>query len=238
MRVDGRWEGLFGQREDMATQRIAYLVLKNVLHEDWSCPIESQPKVLGRSHSADIYINKRFPHVSRQHAEVWSDRYGLWIRDLGSLSGIHINGVWVDHVTKAGLVPGDTIWMGGVEIEVVEEIDGLAELTATQTEAAPTTRGKVFLARELAHRLSPAEIDVMLWLSRGYQDDVEIGKQLHRSRHTVRTEVCSIFRKLGLHSRAELMGWLKRANRNGSTPPSRLRISTEKSLGRGFSRRA
>ena len=74
--------------------------------------------------------------------------------------------------------------------------------------SAPACRGET--GRALAHRLSRAEIDVFLWLGRGYQDDAELAKLLHRSPHTIRTEIKHIFLKLKLHSRAEVICWLRR----------------------------
>ena len=68
------------------------------------------PLVIGRGSDCDIRINDH--SVSRRHAAVWADRRGLWISDLGSSSGTNVNGVWVDHVPKAGLVVGDAIWLG------------------------------------------------------------------------------------------------------------------------------
>jgi DNA-binding CsgD family transcriptional regulator len=197
----------------MASRAPAYLVLKNIPQTEWSFRIEERRKVLGRSATADIVIRGRCPTVSRRHAEIWLYRHKLWIRDLGSSSGTNVNGVWIDHVPQAEIVVADTIWWGGVEAEVVDEIDELANFPPSMEDSSPTNQcSTVPLARTLAHQLTPAEIDVMLWLSRGYQNDEEIGKVLHRSPNTVRTEVGNIFRKLDLHSRAELMGWLKRAN--------------------------
>lgn len=191
----------------------AYLIIKNIPECDWSFLIDKERRVVGRSQTADIVVPSRFRHVSRRHAEVWCDHRGVWIHDVGSMSGTNVNGVWVDHVPQAGLVIGDTIWLGLAELEVVGEIDVLAHFTPELTDPQPTNLShKISMSRSLARRLSPAEIDVMLWLSRGYQENVEIGKLLHRSPHTVRTEINSIFRKLGLHSRAELMGWLRRSN--------------------------
>jgi LuxR family maltose regulon positive regulatory protein len=62
----------------------------------------------------------------------------------------------------------------------------------------------------LLAELSRAELEIVLWMTRGYTTDGEIGKLLYRSPHTVRTQVSSIFNKLGIHSRAELVGWANR----------------------------
>jgi DNA-binding CsgD family transcriptional regulator len=208
----------------MGARPEAYLVLTNIPAEEWSFPIGKDKSIIGRSKSANIVINSHYQSVSRRHAAVWGDRKGLWISDLGSSSGTNINGVWVDHVPKAGLVFGDTICLGEVELEVWREVDDLAIGCPHVADEVPTKlRMWIPLARELAQKLSPAEIDIMLWLSRGFQDDDEIAQKLHRSPNTIRTEIGSVFRKLDLHSRAELMGWLKRANLSVSTRPKQPR---------------
>lgn len=208
----------------------AYLVLTNIPAEDWSFPIKSEKSVIGRSKSADIVINSCYRSVSRRHAAVWADRRGLWISDLSSSSGTNINGVWVDHVPKAGLVFGDTVCLGEVELEVWREVDDLAVSCPHVADEVPTKlKLWVPMARAMAQKLSPAEIDVMLWFSRGFQDDFEIAKMLHRSPNTVRTEIGNVFRKLGLHSRAELMGWLKRANLNVLTGAKQPRGQDQRS---------
>jgi len=66
--------------------------------------------------------------------------------------------------------------------------------------------------------LTPAELDVLLWICRGYVSDKDLGRVLERSPHTVRTHVASIFKKLKVTSRAELVSWLKRAGRGHTTP--------------------
>ena len=208
----------------MGAQPAAYLVLTNIPAKDWSFPIKADKSVIGRSRSADIVINSRYRSVSRRHAAVWADHKGLWLNDLGSSSGTNINGVWVDHVPTAELVVNDTICLGEVELEVCGEIDDLALACPHVIDDSPTKlRMWIPMARTMAQKLSPAEIDIMLWFSRGFHDDTEIAKMLHRSPNTVRTEIGNVFRKLGLHSRAELMGWLKRANKSALTVPKQVR---------------
>ena len=191
----------------------AYLVLKNIPEREWSFSIAEHHSLLGRSHEAEIRIPERFRTVSRCHAELWTDHCGIWVRDLGSKLGTNVNGVWVDHVAQAGLAVGDRVWFGGVEADVVSAVEELAHVA---TDSGPDNMRTLVPAhtdetgRALAHRLSRAEIDVMLWLSRGYQTDDELAKFLHRSPHTVRTEIKNIFHKLNLHSRAAVMCWLRR----------------------------
>jgi DNA-binding CsgD family transcriptional regulator len=212
----------------------AYLVLKNIPERDWSYPIDERRQSVGRALDADIRVPDHFDSVSRRHAEIWSDRKGIWICDCGSRGGTHINGVWIDHVPQARLILGDTLGLGKASLEVVPEVTELATPTAPQSAASvtwvsgPRDSTSVFyqvaMARVLAQELSPAEIEVLLWLGRGIQGDIEIGQLLHRSPNTVRTQIASIFRKLGLHSRAELLGWVRRANyAPGRGPKATLR---------------
>ncbi|MBI3463854.1 MAG: FHA domain-containing protein [Planctomycetes bacterium] len=197
----------------MRRESCTQLVMKNIPGREWSYRIESSPKVIGRFADADIIIPSRFDGVSRRHAEIWTDNYGTWIRDLKSQRGTCINGVWVDHMPQAGIVVRDTVWLGDLAIEVVEQhrftfgkgVPGIDELDETPPPSQPDLPG-----RALCKRLSPREIDVLLWISRGYDDEGEIGKLLHLTEATVHSHVMAIFEKLDIHSKSALMGWLKR----------------------------
>ena len=100
--------------------RFPHLVLKNIPHRAWSHRIAQARKVIGRALDADICIPARLTGASRRHAEVWGDRYGTWLRDLGSRRGTSVNGVWIDHVPQVQIVVGDTLWLGGAELEVID----------------------------------------------------------------------------------------------------------------------
>ena len=65
-------------------------------------------------------------------------------------------------------------------------------------------------ARDALSTLSPAELEIVLWICRGYFEDQEIATKLHRSPHTIRTQIVSIFRKLEVNSRPELTAFIKR----------------------------
>jgi DNA-binding CsgD family transcriptional regulator len=79
------------------------------------------------------------------------------------------------------------------------------------------------LARLRLGLLTPAELDIVLWMYRGYTTDDELGRALFRSPHTVRTQVASVFGKLNLHSRTELVTWLQRAASTAPAPAKRPR---------------
>jgi DNA-binding CsgD family transcriptional regulator len=212
----------------MSETPVAFLVLKNIPDWNWSYPIDHHRRTIGRAPESGVLIPDHFDSVSRRHGEIWSDRKGIWLRDLGSRVGTNINGVWVDHVPQARLIIGDTIGLGRASLEVVPDVTELANRATRSGVASPTWVGskedtslfhQIVMARVLAHNLSPAEIEVLLWLGRGIQGDIEVGQLLHRSPNTVRTQVASIYRKLGLHSRAELLGWVRRANHTPGAGP-------------------
>jgi DNA-binding CsgD family transcriptional regulator len=60
----------------------------------------------------------------------------------------------------------------------------------------------------LLNTLSPAELEVLRWFCRGLTAP-QISQTLFRSPHTVKTQLNSIYKKLGVHSRAELLSFFK-----------------------------
>lgn len=208
----------------------ASLILTNHPTGGWCHLIEERRKVIGRADNVDIPLPTRFRSVSRQHAEVWRDHRGCWIRDLGSRIGTRVNLVWIDRLPQAKIIPGDLINLGGtVEIQVVTgelASEPCTELDDDILGGIPSDDPTVGLVPRASRRqtlrehISPAETELMLWISRGYLDNEELGRLLHRSPHTVRTQLGSILRKLGLHSRGDIIGWLKRPS-NVDKPPDR-----------------
>ncbi len=199
---------------------VAYLVLTNVAREDWCEAVDQRRKVIGRSEEADIRVPRRFQHVSRRHAEIWADRNGIRLRDLHSKCGTHINGVWIKEHREACVTVGDRIWMGGLELKVVEDFATIGKVLAeVDIGSESMADDDTFFGRDetlplppkiLLAMLTPAELEIVLWMGRGYCDDEELGKILHRSPHTIRTHFKSIFRKLNINSRSEITGFLKR----------------------------
>lgn len=198
----------------------SYLVMTNIKPEEWCAVVTEHRQIIGRAPDASVRISPRFRHVSRRHAEIWRERNSIKIRDLGSQAGTHVNGVWVKEPREATVAVGDRIWVGGLELEVVEQVSMLAQVLAEThisleeaAEAEETTIQKhtaPLPARFALAALTQAELEVLLWMSRGYLDDNEIGQTLFRSPNTVRTQVSSILRKLNVHSRGEIVAWLRR----------------------------
>ena len=209
-----------------ADRAFAWLTMTNIPPESWCAVITQRRKLIGRATEAPIRLSNSYRHVSRRHAEVWGDARGIYLADLGSLSGTHVNGVWIEKGRSVQLSPGDRIWLGGVEFQVASEVSQLARVMAeigfklTEVEEDTTDTAicatRPFPIRLRITQLSPAELDVVLWMCRGYVHDNELGKILHRSPNTVRTQVGSILRKLGLGSRADVIAWLRRAGSSSS----------------------
>ncbi|MGH7134830.1 MAG: FHA domain-containing protein [Pirellulales bacterium] len=207
------------------------LILTNHPTGGWCHEVEEDRKIIGRADDADIVVPKLFRTVSRRHAEIWTDRRGCWLRDLGSRQGTRVNLIWIDRLAAAKLVAGDLIRLGAdLEIQVVagspsdersddflfdDEPADSSGGDGTAMPFVPATPRKL-----LRDTITPAETEVLLWISRGFLDNQELGRRLHRSPNTVRTQVNSILRKLALHNRGEIVGWLKR-HQAGPKPPGR-----------------
>lgn len=227
-------------------QHAAFLVMVNVPEEEWSYKIDIQQKVLGRSEDALIQIPLSHARVSRRHATVWRNDSEIWLRDEGSKLGTQVNGVFLKPRQPVRIAIGDRIGLADVELTVVGQLSKLAEVIAETgirgsssgrsgkgTKTASIQVRRIDLARVVLEQLTLAELDILLWMYRGYTSDVELSRVTFRSPHTVRTQIASIHKKLGVHSRADVVTWLKRnatlsagkkqssaPDTNGPSPPS------------------
>jgi DNA-binding CsgD family transcriptional regulator len=210
----------------MRTIDHAFFVLVNIPASNWCYKVTCDHKVIGRSPEAQIRIPACYNRVSRRHAELWCDGKGFWLRDCTSRGGTQINGVWLQSGKTAQVAIGDRVTLSDTEFELRAKVNQLAEIVAEvpieasielgsqQTSVFDTTEkaegnAKVVQARLL--RLTPAELEVLLWMCRGLTDDDDLGRKLFRSPHTVRTQVGSILQKLEVHSRIGVINWLKQA---------------------------
>lgn len=205
-----------GKRPAAMSENVhGYLILTNAPVSEWCHQILARRQVIGRSKHAEIRVPDQFSYVSRKHAEVWKDRRGYWIRDLNSQMGTRLNGIWIDTLPQARLQAGDSISLGDFQLQLVfgsSPEDFMGDENPKDDGDSGTSislRPRATDDRGVASELSRAELDVVLWMSRGYLNDDQLGHLLHRSPHTVRTQVGSILRKTQLHSRAEIIGWLR-----------------------------
>jgi DNA-binding CsgD family transcriptional regulator len=208
-----------------------YLVMVNVPHQEWSYKIGKEQKVLGRSLDAAIQIPKGHTRVSRRHATVWRNDSDIWMRDEGSKYGTLVNGVFLRSGQPANITTGDRIGLANVELEVVDHVSKLAKLlsetgikvgtrkrSGNGTKTVSIHMRPLDVVRIALEQLTSAELDILLWMYRGYTSDAELGRRLYRSPHTIRTQVASIHAKLGVHSRADVATWLKRGAQLRSDP--------------------
>jgi len=196
----------------------------NVPEQDWSYTIDEEPQILGRSADAGIGIPQQFGRVSRRHATLWRQKSDIWLRDEGSTYGTLVNGVFLKAGQPVTIKVGDRIALADVELLVVGQSSKRAdpapvtqrssrfvECSGTGSETVSMRSNSLDLARAAVEQLTTSELDIVLWMYRGYTNDGELGRVLFRSPHTIRTHVASIFRKLAVHSRAEIVTWLKRS---------------------------
>jgi EAL domain-containing protein (putative c-di-GMP-specific phosphodiesterase class I) len=87
-------------------------------------PIQPVPFTLGRAPDSDMVLPS--PHVSKHHAEIYSDGDALRVRDLGSRNGTFLNR---QPVADAALHRGDILHFGDFEFRITNE-NGAPEETA------------------------------------------------------------------------------------------------------------
>jgi len=204
-------------------QPLIYLVMVNVSDNEWVYKIDSRRKVVGRSQEADIRTPPQYSGISRRHAELWCDKTSIWLNDSDSRGGTLVNGVCLQSGGPVRIAIDDRIGFADVEFVLTDQVSKLAAVMAEANisiglvgieVSGETTLNVGFqpgdTMRLMLGRLTPAELDIVLWMYRGYTSNVELGRIMSRSPNTIRTQVASIFDKLNVHSRTEIVTWLKR----------------------------
>ena len=202
----------------------AYLVMTNMPPQTWLGTLDERRRIIGRGDEADIQVPAEYTHVSRRHAEIWTNADGHWIADLDSTSGTRVNSVPLTPHQEFRLTLGDHIWLGAAELDLVAnpELSRRRPFPRSDDETigyGEAQYGTVKFSGAPPHyfaSLSQTELDVVLWMSRGFTDPDEIAEKLYRSPHTIRTHLGTIFSKLGVHSRDQLLSCLLR--RISATP--------------------
>lgn len=203
---------------------VACLLITNVPAVTWCGSIDGQRRLIGRDPAAQNRIPPEYIQVSRRHAEVWSTPRGFLIRDLGSSGGTRVNGIPLTGGQESDLRLRDRLWLGGLELVCVSLEEATLPVNPgtglpmswsdTATWKSPPKTGE-FAIVPLLEELTGAEMDIVRWVSRGMTTPDELGKTLFRSPHTVRTQLNSIYRKLEVHSREELLAFLTRIGYGG-----------------------
>jgi pSer/pThr/pTyr-binding forkhead associated (FHA) protein len=110
--------------------RFGKLILLNPNGPEQEYELAKKSVSVGRGTTNDITLDDA--RVSRSHARLDFAEGGITLVDLGSSNGTHINGVRIERAT---LVPGDTIGVGGQELQyLVEDPSEDVGLTAIDTQ--------------------------------------------------------------------------------------------------------
>jgi DNA-binding CsgD family transcriptional regulator len=202
----------------METSAFAYLLITNVSSGQWNSPVWDYPQVIGRHRDCEILIPVTYSTVSRQHALIGTNEDGLWIQDLGSMGGTCLNGVPLTANRLTQALIGDRISLAGLELYLVSPKAAILQEGAISQNSQSTVDGIKIRGRrsiESLHDvrlqcLSQAELEIVRWLCRGLTTADEIGRTLFRSSNTVRTQINKIYQKLGVHSREDLLSWMRK----------------------------
>jgi pSer/pThr/pTyr-binding forkhead associated (FHA) protein len=79
--------------------------------------LEASALTIGRSRRNDVSIDGD-EFASARHVRIEPRRDGVWVHDLGSTNGTHVNGVRIDRPRK--LVTGDVVRVGETELRYEE----------------------------------------------------------------------------------------------------------------------
>jgi EAL domain-containing protein (putative c-di-GMP-specific phosphodiesterase class I) len=134
-------------------------VLESLIGEGGSLqrtPIQPMPFRIGRSAGAQLMLPST--HVSKAHAEIYTDGLTLRVRDLGSRNGTFLNR---EQVKDGPLHDGDVLHIGNYEFRVarefvIEEDDSDAEGTIIQT--TPLSRNFIAGASRIRELIDQAAV--------------------------------------------------------------------------------
>jgi len=99
-------------------------------------PLQTLPFRIGRS--ADLQLVLPSAHVSKRHAEIYSDGVALRVRDLGSRNGTFLNR---EQVTDAVLHDGDVLHFGDFEFRLARDMaEDAPDAEGTLLQTAPLSR--------------------------------------------------------------------------------------------------
>jgi pSer/pThr/pTyr-binding forkhead associated (FHA) protein len=88
-----------------------------VLEQGQEYELEASPFTIGRAAQNDVAIDGD-EFASARHVRIEPRRDGVWVSDLGSTNGTHVNGVRIDRPRK--LVTGDVVRVGETELRFEE----------------------------------------------------------------------------------------------------------------------
>jgi DNA-binding CsgD family transcriptional regulator len=156
--------------------------------------------IIGRTKQAQIVI--RDATVSRRHARLTLAGATLAVEDLDSRNGTRVNG---RVVTRSELHLGDQVRFGSVACVIAAS--PLSSQSVGDDQSTYQLRGEDTSIQ--IEGLTDAQTQIVEHVLQG-RSEAEIAALLDKSPHTVHTHLKAVYRRLGVHSRAELLARLLR----------------------------
>jgi pSer/pThr/pTyr-binding forkhead associated (FHA) protein len=150
--------------------------------------VDEDELVLGRRETSDLVLPD--PHVSRSHAVLRRQSGAVWVEDLGSTGGTHVNG---EQIAGAHAINhGDIIRFGTVEVRYEDRASQMNHDDDTQMIELPEVEDKPVL--------SPRQHEVLAFLKEGLTNP-EIAVRLGVTERTVKAHCQEVFDRLGARNR-------------------------------------
>lgn len=169
----------------------------------WSLPIKKRARIsgadfiIGRDSACDLVLEA--PSVSRYHASIRISVDSLYLRDLDSRNGLFRNGVRLNGEVR--VQSGDRIELGEVTIAFEYRPSEVDTADATIIHDKHEEQAEGFYDR---YQLSDREREVLYHLLQG-SDTRRIADILCLAPGSVKNHLLRIYRKTGVHTRAELV---------------------------------
>jgi DNA-binding CsgD family transcriptional regulator len=205
------------RKSELEMQAKACVVMVNVPRNQWCYAVTEKRQTIGRATDAAIKIPQQYRSVSRDHAKIWADKKGIWLSDAGSSCGTRVNGIWLKAAEPSSIVLGDRLTFGSAEFRLLPALkkrdpqcNGELHTPHDGSKTAIFRTPEPLATRMTLQSLSHCEHNIVLWMARGYIQEDELGRILHRSPNTIRTQIASVLKKLQLHSRVTVLNQLMR----------------------------
>ena len=163
----------------------------------WVIPIDKNPFTIGRSEDCNLSLLSQT--VSRKHAEIFYRGNSVFIRDLNSTNGTFINEKRIKD--RILLNNGDTIYFGDLKFRI------LLKAKKRKDENSDTMYLKLHKEKggfTEYYNLTKREEEILYYLLQG-KSTKKIANALYISFGTAKNHVSNIFKKIGVHSRYELI---------------------------------
>lgn len=186
----------------------AYLLLMGSPAESRVYPLSDQRTLVGRD--PECHLRLVYPTVSRTHCEIWAEDGKSFVQDLKSANGTYVNAV---RVRRRRLDYGDLVQVGPLIMQVTRAHPAHEKVFSVGDEDVDTRQPLQPAVVNALTGLSPQEVDVVRSLVDG-NTEKEVAAALKISRHSVHSQVKSLYQRLGISSRAELSAWYWRGGKS------------------------